>query len=413
MSVNTQTKDNTFVIYTQNLKLPEGHEPWSCFADLPLLQGKPPCHYPTKNGLYWDYHEQKHINVFKKAEYICVGILKKSRKGRRAYNIEYIWICSLDLDGKNTLEAVLKRLRKLNLPRCTIIKTSPGKFQLKWYLKTPVEPRGRPFKLWQCIQKSLGRAFKPFGVDLKPLLGITRLLRNEFAVNPLNTKYEPPHKVIVHQWGEMTDLDTLAEALSAAGWFYRGWKSLSESKEKLFRFFRKNPLWHGTQKRMSEITGIALRTLKLLLKSISGLLARKFTEQGGPNRAVAYRFKPVVIRDPKPLLIHKGHENISSKDLLHCFSLIPAVIEAFKSRKREKGVRISASFAATIALNVLAGGKITLNEACEQLRPGFERSTTGDNDFNYRQFCATVASGLRPDRKFRFSIKNLRAWGLI
>jgi len=343
-----------------------------------------------------------------------VSVFKKCPDGRNKENVAYILCSSLDLDGINELKAIKKRLTELKLPKPTIIESSPGKFQLKWYFWSPIKPTGKTLKWWQNIQKALAKAFADFGVDSKPLLDITRLLRNEFGVNIRNTKYKDLPIVVTHQHGELTDLKTLSNTLKVAGYIDKGWIRLTRSWERLLIFYRNNPLWKGKQEELAKLTGIPLRTLKLLLKRAYGrnLLDREKTGQGGPDRSTIYKFKPSFSSFSAPI-IRKVHRKIRYKAFKHYSLSLTELINNFKTRIRKKGCRNLSTFIASVALNELTSGEIDLGEALKELRPGFESSSQGDNDYNYNQFCRTVASGLMPDRKFMFSYSSLQGCELI
>lgn len=358
----------------------------------------------------WDYTEFEHFEIFAEAEYFGIGVVKNCRRGRTRDNIAYILCNSLDLDGINTLEGVRLRIEQLKLPKPTIIESSPGKFQLKWYLMTPIKPSGKAFKWMQNIQKALAKAFADFGVDPKPLLDITRLLRNEFGVNIRNTKYKDLPIVVTHQFGEPTDLTTLSNALKAAGYLNKGWIKLNRSWERLLTFYRKNPLWGGKQDELANLLGIPLRTLKFLLKRAydRNLLDREKMGQGGPNRSTIYKFKPALSKYAGGV-----HKKIKKDFFKHYQINLSELIKNFKTRIREKGCRNFATFVASVALNEKTGGEISLSTAIVELLPGFESSYQGDNDYNYTQFCKTVASGLLPGRKFMFSNSSLQGCGLI
>lgn len=388
--------------------LPNGDEPRFVFAD--IAKNGAMRHYATRSGKVWDYGKLEFFNPFEECEYLCVSVVKNCNNGRKTQNIAYILCNSLDIDGINTLEAITKRLKELRLPKPTIIESSPGKFQLKWYLMTPIKPSGKAYKWWSNIQKALAKAFEDFKVDPKPLLDITRLLRNEFGVNIRNTKYKDLPLVVTHQLGELTDLETLSNALKAAGYLVKDWIKISRSWERLLTFYRKNPLWQGRQTELSNLLGMPLRTLKFLLKRAydRNLLDREKTGQGGPERSTIYKFKPAHSK-----YSYEVHRRIKEKAFKHHTLSLSELVNNFKTRIREKGCRNFATFVASVALNEKTCGKISLASAIETLRPGFELSNQGDNDYNYQQFCRTVASGLLPDRNFLFSNSSLQGCGLI
>lgn len=381
-----------------------------CFVSIPLNDGPIRTHF-TRSDWAYDVRSRECVNARGKDTYLSIATYKNARKGRRRENVEAVQCCFLDLDGDATLDALKKRIKELGLPLPLILNTSPGHYQLKWYFRISIryDEKGKPYKTWVLAQKALSKAFGDFKVDMKPLLDVTRLLRNEHAKGIYNCKHGEPFRVKVVEPGELTSLTELYGTLKAAGYIDKGYKPLRQSREALFRFFKTNPLWRGTQKRLSEITGIALRTLKLLLEEMRSrkLLDEKITGQGGASRAIIYRFKPVVMRVFQSIR-HEGHRE-KNKSLKTFFE---QVIENFKLKKIELGNRNNASFAAAIALKESSGGQITLEQAICELRPGFELSNSGDKSFTWAQFCKTVASGLRPDRTFRFNRNNLREWGL-
>ena len=364
----------------------------------------------------WAYEPRRKIYTHAKIKdtYKAICTLKNARNGRREENVASLLCCFVDIDGGATLQAIIDCLRLLELPLPLIINTSEGHFQLKWYLTTPVkyDKKSRAFKVWRAIQKALLKALAQFEVDAKVQLDVTRLLRNEHAKGIYNCKHHEPFLVKVVEQGELADLTTLRKPLEKHGfleWPKKPEKvSIKKQTAKIMKFFIKSPLRRITQNKISQETGVPSRTTKFILAEKEHLFDKQIVGQGGRDRAILYRYKPAFLRYFKPII-----RRVHKKDIKDLNIKLKTLVARFKETKIAQGSRNWCSFVASVALNVLHKGKMTVEQAINELRPGFECSNSGDKSFTWEQFCRTVASGMKPDRHFSFSNSNLQAWGLI
>ncbi len=382
------------------------------FANLIELDGKSICKiYPTRTGAW------KGRNISEIATYLGVGLLNDKSKRRTRDNISHVMCCFVDLDGCTTLDAVKFRIQGAGLPKPTIIETSPGRFHVKSYLRVPVRTSGKEFQFWKKTQSAYTWAFKDLGADLNIQHDTTRILRNEFATEIYNEKHRERHLVKVHQVGEPVSLSDIYTPLCDAGYIEeRKCTPWHISEKKLRMFFMQNPEWSGTQKELSQLTGIPLRTVKALLYKMRK--AELFDETiigKGENRHIKYRFKPYFMRYTPPTNF-KGHEKrldlVKQLGGQECNKASRAILK-YINEKIPPGSRNNATFVAGVGLLELSQGRITESEAISTLKPGFDLSNTNDSSFTWSQFCATIRSALKPGREFRFKESALRAWSLI
>lgn len=235
---------------TPNCQTPNQGQPLSCYGD---INTSGCAHYFIRSSKWgYDYKSNSYIDAKGRAEYVCISTLINARGGRRANNVESIQCLFIDIDGNRTdKDNLLKHLKDLGDLQPLVINSSRGNFQLAYCFDNalPYSPKGKEYKVWKIVQRALADWLISLGfpVDTKPLFDIVRLRRNENAKGILNTKHGEPFKVNVVQDGVKVALSDMYRAMKRLGFIRQPEKPdktpLTRSRERLYRFFRDNPLW--------------------------------------------------------------------------------------------------------------------------------------------------------------------------
>lgn len=180
------------------------------------------------------------LNLREKADWISVATFKDREAGRTEENISHVLCAFLDLDGAN-LNGIVNRCLLLGLLLPKIILTSDGHYHLKWYFKFPVPISKKSFIL--KVQRALHEAFKDLGSDPQVYGDLTRFLRNENQINPVNKKYPHKPRIEVLGSGSLTSLGHIYRVLKANQFIAseRKPKDKPEVRGKVVRWLKAHP----------------------------------------------------------------------------------------------------------------------------------------------------------------------------
>lgn len=351
------------------------------------------------------------VNAEKKADWLCVSTFKNSRLGRTKENISHILCCFLDLDGPYTAELdgekiilqltddlIRRRCNLLGLPMPLIIETSPGRFHVKFYFKSPVPVSKKEYV--KAVQKLLHRAFKDMGADPLVTEDLTRFLRNENQENSVNKKYPNKPAVVIREKGQYCTLSELYQILKRHG--YTQYKAQGSKKPRRARqipfhisqyriiaFLRANNGIITTYKELFEACNVSESTGYLLLKGLKIIT----TETVRVGRTWKTRFTLRVDTLTKENLTPTLNFIERKKRFLDVVRRVSRV--GFPGDWRNKGV-----FMVALGLKVCG---FSDPDTLRMLGSGFSLSNfTGVHKFSAREFKKTVESALSD--KYRYCV---------
>lgn len=359
------------------------------------------------------------VNAEREADWLSVSTYKNSKLGRAEENISHTLCCFLDLDGPYTSELpggekvelpltddlIRQRCFLLGVPIPLIIETSPGRYHVKFYFRSPAPVSKKGYV--KRVQRALFEAFKDMGPDPVVTEDLTRFLRNESQENSVNKKYPDKSAVVIREKGQLCTLSELYHALKKHGFIQlkaQGSQKLRWARQIPFRvsqhriisFLQANNGIKTTYKELFSRCNVSESTGYLLINGLrkSGKIAVETVRTG---RTWQTKFTTNVDTLRKEVLTPAGGHFEIKKGFLDVVRRVSRV--GFPARFRNKGV-----FIMSLGLKKC---NLEENEILALLGPGFSLSRyVGDHRFSERELRKTVRSALKEKYRYCMSFKN-------
>ncbi|MFI5324379.1 MAG: hypothetical protein ACHQ6U_12835 [Thermodesulfobacteriota bacterium] len=380
-------------------------------------------------GVY-NYWYKSRTNELEMAEYLCVSTFKKCKGGRTRENVEYVTCLFVDLDGPTTTEAILKKIVDIGLSYCTIVRTSPGRFQLKWMLRVPVLADVKnELAMWKKVQSLLHEYFKELGSDGCVIHDIVRLLRNPLAEGRKNKKYADEPEVQLLTDTSPTSMRNIYDCFARAGLVKtnrrdkRNWVNRHERVWQVIDYLKRNPVSEMHQSTLADEIGIPVRTLKRILQwmreknmihtEVVGTGKHRKTRLVSLMNSNGFRHSKVKVHKDNILdVVNNPNINNNTKEEStefkeensRCRDVIKQFLNSFYPLNRN--IRL---FTAVCTLREIYDD-LTVDDALSELNIGIRMYEA--RDFNRAEILKTIKSALCPKYSgFRFSTQYLEAGG--
>lgn len=286
-----------------------------------------------------------------------------------------------------------------------IIETSPGRYHVKFYFKSPVPISKKGFI--KAVQRALYQAFKDMGADPVVTEDLTRFLRNENQENCVNKKYPDKPSVVIREKGQLCTLSELYKVLKQSGFIQCKGQGLAKprrarqipfhvSQHRILAFLHNNPGIITTYKELFRACNVSESTGYLLLSGLRKA-GRITIETVRVGRTWKTRFTLIVdtLRKESSTLA-LGDVGIKKKfaDVVRRVSRVGFPV----------GLRNESVFIISLGLKKCGFEE---NGALALLDPGFSLSQyAGDHRFSERELRKTVRSAFKEKYRYCVSFKS-------